>query len=293
MASTSSSPLIAPLAPVSLLPPAAVATSAPGPAAPYPGAVPDPAAATPATPPARLGDTAAMRTDQVFMARQLAWPAFDGAALAGAWRAMVRTYGEQLAELHQHNRGQHVPAALLLAARQGAAGAQAALSCQHPSWRFVLPGPGGQQLALRVLAGSADPPPGRRRRAKAALRLELILADGSHATVHLELTDRVLLEMAAEHPSAVAQLRLALPEVQHAIEHAGLTLGRASARQGLTPGPVLSDYTEQIGAALPAPLFRAIADIALLLAAAPLCTVPGGAAACRVIINATSNTIGS
>lgn len=264
-----SAPLIAPLAPVSLLP--AVAGNS---AVPLPVAEPvAPAAPTAAGPPGNLSDNAAMRPDQVFMARQLAWPVFDGASLASAWRTMVRAYGAQLAALQQQALGQHLPGNLLMAGLQGqlqapAAGPQSALLWHPEAWRFVLPGAGGQQLALRVLTGLPDPPPGRRKRAKAALRLDVVLADGSHATVQLELVDGVVMELAAEHPRAVAQLRQALPAIKQAIELTGLRLIRASVRQGLWPGKPLQQYSAQISAALPPPLYRAMAEVALLLAAA-------------------------
>jgi hypothetical protein len=260
---------IAPLAPVTLLPAPVAGAAAPG--------LPLPAAqeALPAPPssglPANLSESASMRADQVFMARQLAWPVLDGAALASAWRAMVRTYAAQLANLQQQGRAQFVPGNLLMSGVQQAMQAstvqQQATLLWHPeAWRFVLPGAGGQQLALRLLTGLPDPPPSRRQRAKAALRLDVVLADGSHATVQLELVEGVVMELAAEHPRAVALLRHALPALKEAIETAGLRLVRASVRQGIWPGKPLQQYSSQVSAALPPPLFRAMAEVALLLA---------------------------
>ncbi len=268
-----SSPLIAPLAPVSLQP--SVAGVA---AAPMVLPVSEPVAPSQAQPaaaalPANLSESAAMRPDQVFMARQMAWPVWDGASLASAWRTMVRAYGAQLTALQQQGRAQASHGSFLMTGWQGGTpGAQANPAVQqnallwHPeAWRFVLPGPGGQQMALRLLAGHGDAPPSRRRRAKAALRLEVVLADGSHATVQLEMVDGVLMELAAEHPRAVAHLRHALPALQRAIEQAGLRLTRASVRLGLWPATPLQQYTPQVSAALPPSLFSAMADVALLL----------------------------
>lgn len=268
-----SSPLIAPLAPVSLQP--SVAGVA---AAPMVLPVSEPLAQTQAPAaaaglPANLSDSSAMRPDQVFMARQMAWPVWDGASLARAWRTMVHAYGAQLATLQQQGRAQPAQSGFLMTGWQGGTpGAQANPAAQqnallwHPeAWRFVLPGPGGQQLALRLLAGHSDTPPSRRKRAKAALRLEVILADGSHATVQLEMVDGVFMELAAEHPRAVAHLRHALPALQRVIEQAGLRLTRASVRLGIWPATPLQQYSLQVSAALPPPLFTAMAEVALLL----------------------------
>ncbi|CUI07793.1 flagellar hook-length control protein FliK [Massilia antarctica] len=262
-------PLIAPLAPVSLLPAPATARVA-GMGVPLPASEPLPAPGAGAGLPGNLNESAAMRTDQVFMARQLAWPVLDGASLANAWRTMVRAYGAQLAALQEQGRSQFMPGNLLMSGVQHAlqvtpTGQQTMM--WHPeAWRFVLPGAGGQQLALRLLTGLPDPPPSRRKRAKAALRLDVVLADGSHATVQLELVDGVLMELAAEHPRAVAQLRQALPGLKIAVEQAGLRLARVSVRQGLWPGKPLEQYSAQVSAVLPPSLFRAMAEVALLLA---------------------------
>lgn len=262
---------IVPLAPVTLLPAPVAGAAAPGLPLPAAEKVAAPAAAAPAGLPANLTESASMRSDQVFMARQLAWPVLDGAALASAWRAMVRTYAAQLATLQQQGRAQFMPGNLLMSgvqqALQASTAPQPATLLWHPeAWRFVLPGAGGQQLALRLLTGLPDPPPSRRQRAKAALRLDVVLADGSHATVQLELLDGVVMELAAEHPRAVALLRHALPALKEAIEVAGLRLVRASVRQGIWPGKPLQQYSSQVSAALPPALFRAMAEVALLLA---------------------------
>jgi hypothetical protein len=212
-----------------------------------------------------------MRPDQVFMARQLAWPAFDGATLAANWHALVRTYGQQLAALQQQARDQQLPAASLMAGQQPAVlsqDQQAPLQLHPDAWRFVLPGAGGRQFALRVLAGRPDQPPGRRRRGKLVLRLELSLADGSRVLVQLEpLVEGVLLELAADQPQAVEQLRLALPALKNAIGRAGLVVLRADVRQALAPGRPLPGFSAQAAAALSPPLFRAMAEAALLLSA--------------------------
>jgi hypothetical protein len=245
-----------------------VATDADG--VPLPSSTPLPAS----HPAAALNEAAAMRPDQVFMARQLAWPGFTGATLAAAWRGMLSAHGAQLAALQQQSQGQHVPGALLMAGQYPSAAATqqplAPLQWHPDAWRFVLPDNAGRQLTLRLLSGGPDQPPGRRRRGKAALRVELTLADGSRAMVQLEpVADGVMLELAAAQPHAVEQLRSALPALREAIKLAGLTLVRASIGQSLGPGRPLQDYPALPASALPPALFRAMAEVALLLVSQP------------------------
>lgn len=219
-----------------------------------------------ANPGAAMADAASMRPDQLFMARQLAWPALDGATLALAWRGMVATYGAQLAALQQQAAGQHVPGSLLMSGQFPATqqAQQPALQWHPDAWRFVTQGP-ARPMTMRVLAGGPDQPPGRRRRARAALRVELTLADGMRATVQLEmLADGVMMELAAPYTSSLELLRLSLPDLRVAIDRAGLTLMRTTLRHALAPARPMTDSNAAL--ALPAPLFRAMADVALLLA---------------------------
>ena len=225
-----------------------------------------PTAALPANPGAAMAEAASMRPDQLFMARQLAWPALDGATLAHAWRGMAATYGLQLATQQQQANGQHLPGNLLMAGQFPPAqpGQPPALQWHPDAWRFVTPGP-ARPLTLRVLDGGADQPPGRRRRGKAALRVELTLSDGMRASVQLEaLPDGVMMELAAPYTSSLEMLRAALPALREAIARAGLTLVRTTLRHALAPARPLQDA--RMAAALPDALFRAMADVALLLA---------------------------
>ena len=237
-------------------------------AASAPEGAPNPAVATPAPTisAASLAESASMRPDQLFMARQLAWPALDGAALAAAWRGMVTTYGLQLAALQQQGAGQ-LPGSLLMAgqfAPAQQAAQQPALHWHPEAWRFVTQGP-ACPMTLRVLSGGADQPPARRRRGKAALRVELTLPDGTRATVQLEaLPEGVMMELATPFTSSLEQLRAAMPEIRQAILRAGLTLVRTTLRHALAPPRPLADPAS--AAMLPEPLFRAMADVALLLA---------------------------
>lgn len=224
------------------------------------------AAALAANPGAAMAEAASMRPDQLFMSRQLAWPALDGAALANAWRGMAATYGLQLAAQQQQAAGQHLPGNLLMAGQFPPAqpGQQPALQWHPDAWRFVTQGP-ARPLTLRVLEGGPDQQPGRRRRGKAALRVELTLEDGMRATVQLEaLPEGVMMELAAPYTSSLELLRAALPGLREAIARAGLTLVRTTLRHALAPARPVRDAAS--AAALPDPLFRAMADVALLLA---------------------------
>lgn len=238
-------------------------------AAAAPEGMPNPAPASAAAPvtATSLAESAAMRPDQLFMARQMAWPALDGAGLAAAWRGMVATYGLQLAALQQQAAGHQLPGSFLTAGQFAPApqtAQQPALHWHPEAWRFVTQGP-ARPMTLRVLSGGADQPPGRRRRGKAALRVELTLPDGTRASVQLEaLPEGVMMELATPFTSSLEQLRAAMPQIREAILRSGLTLVRTTLRHALAPAKPLADPGS--AAMLPEPLFRAMADVALLLA---------------------------
>jgi hypothetical protein len=225
-------------------------------------------------------DSAAMQVNQLLLARQLSWPAPDSLALAASWRVMVKTYATQLAAMQQQAHGQQLPAALFMAGQEPAAlrdGAQQALASGAEAWRFAVYGWEGQQLTLRVLAGDPDQAPGRRRRGKVALRLELALADGSRVMVQIEpLPDGILLDLAATSAAALQQLREALPALAAAVGRAGLRILRCTIRDTLQPGrPHQDDPARAAAAGLTLPVFRAMAEVALLLSRPP--TEPAGA----------------
>ena len=229
-----------------------------------------------ANPGAAMAEAASMRPDQLFMARQMAWPALDGATLANAWRGMIATYGAQLAALQNQAASHHVPSSLLMSGQfpPSQQPQQPALHWHPDAWRFVTQGP-ARPMTLRVLAGGPDQPPGRRRRGKAALRVELTLEDGMRATVQLEmLPEGVMMELAAPYTSSLELLRAALPELRVALDRAGLTLVRTTLRHALSPARAVNDAAA--AQALPDTLFRAMADVALLLAmpADPLDATP-------------------
>ncbi|MFM9436398.1 hypothetical protein ACFDR9_003482 [Janthinobacterium sp. CG_23.3] len=223
-------------------------------------------------------DTSAMQVNQLFFSRQLVWQAPNPATLAASWRVMVRTYGEQRAALQEQARGQHVPGNLFMAEQNPAALREAArppLIMDAEAWRFAVYGWAGQRLMLRVLAGDPDEDDApKRRHGKVALRLELVLADLGRVMIQMEaMADGILLELAAPDPAAQQLLRRMLPELVEAIGRSGLRILRCRIGRELQSARVHNNYPMQAAAAsLSLPVFRAMAEVALLLsreAAAP------------------------
>nr|WP_314607587.1 hypothetical protein [uncultured Janthinobacterium sp.] len=215
-------------------------------------------------------DSSAMQVNQLFFTRQLVWQPPDAAQLAASWRVMVRTYGEQYAALQEQARGQHVPGSLFMAEQQPALlreGARPPLTVDSEAWRFAVYGWGGQRLLLRVLASDEDEEATPRRRGKVALRVELIIIGIGRVVIQMEPSgDGVLLELAADEEAAQRHLRLALPEIADAVRRAGLRLVRCRLNRQLHAQRVHGNYPMQAGAAaLSLPLFRAMAEVALLL----------------------------
>lgn len=216
-------------------------------------------------------DSSAMQVNQLFFTRQLVWQPPDAAQLAASWRVMVKTYGEQYAALQEQARGQHVPGNLFMAEQQPALlreGPRPPLTVDSEAWRFAVYGWGGQRLLLRVLASDTDEeesPP--RRRGKVALRVELIIIGIGRVVIQMEPSgDGVLLELAADEDHALRHLRLALPEIADAVRRAGLRIVRCRLNRQLHAQRVHGNYPMQAGAAaLSLPLFRAMAEVALLL----------------------------
>jgi hypothetical protein len=225
----------------------------------------------PAAPPAADGaaDGAAMRPDQVFMARQMAWPLADGAALATSWRALVRSYGAALAAREQQSRSGQLPAALLLLAGQdGRPPRQPELANAPPdAWRFTIHPSGPRAHQLRVITEEADQPPGRRRRPRAALRLELELEDGVRVTLQVEpLPEGLIVELCAPGAGQLERLRALQPELEAAIARSGLAVLRWRFRDSLPGGAVHARVpSAQAPGMFTLPVFRALAELALAL----------------------------
>lgn len=218
---------------------------------------------------AAAADGAAMRPDQVLMARQLAWPLRDGATLAASWRAQVRNYGSQLATREQQARAGQLPAALLMAAQDPRLLRQQELAPGAPAdaWRFTVHAGASQEQHLHVIADEADKPPGRRRRARAALRLELELADGVRVTVQVEpLPEGLVLELCAPDEQQLERLRALQPALEAAIGRSGLRVLRWRYRDSLPAGAVHARVPSGDAAGMfTLPVFRALAELALLL----------------------------
>ncbi|WP_426072937.1 hypothetical protein [Janthinobacterium sp. DSP2-3-3] len=219
-------------------------------------------------------DSSAMQVNQLFFTRQLVWQPPDAAQLAASWRVMVKTYGEHYAALQEQARGQHVPGNLFMAEQQPALlreGARPPLSVDSEAWRFAVYGWGGQRLLLRVLASDEDEDAPHRRRGKVALRVELLIAGIGRVVIQMEPAgDGVLLELAADEDIALRHLRLALPEIADAVRRAGLRVVRCRLNRQLHAQRVHGNYPMQAGAAsLSLPLFRAMAEVALLLTQPP------------------------
>ncbi|MCL6486867.1 MAG: hypothetical protein I4O49_22305 [Janthinobacterium lividum] len=219
-------------------------------------------------------DSSAMQVNQLFFTRQLVWQAPDAAQLAASWRVMVKTYGEQYAALQEQARGQHVPGNLFMAEQQPALlreGARPPLMVDSEAWRFAVYGWGGQRLLLRVLASDEDEDAPLKRRGKVALRVELLIVGIGRVVIQMEAAgDGVLLELAADEDSALRHLRLALPEIADAVRRAGLRVLRCRLNRQLHAQRVHGNYPMQAGAAsLSLALFRAMAEVALLLTLPP------------------------
>lgn len=218
-------------------------------------------------------DGAAMRPDQVFLSRQLTFPPVDGATLASSWRTMVRSYAAQLVTRDQQARAGQLPAAVLLATGEGRVQRQLdASGTIHPdAWRFTVHARGPQEQHLAVVTGDPDRESGRRRRARAALRLELRLPDGTIVTVQAEpLPGGIVLELCAPDAGALERLRQLQPALELAVGRAGLRVLRWQYRDSLPAGQIHARMPSADAASmLSLPVFRAMAELALLLPAQP------------------------
>ena len=227
-----------------------------------------PGAAATATETTQLG--AAMRPDQVFMARQMLFPAPDTRALAGNWRSMVRAYGAELAGREQQARAGQLSPAQLMAAQDGRALRQPDGDLHPEAWRFTVHAGGQQPQHLQVLADEDEQPRGRRRR-RAALRLELELADGTRVVVQAEpIGDGVALELCAPDARPLGRLRELQPALEDALARAGLRVLHWKFRDSLPAGRLHATMAaEAVANALNLSVFRVVAELALLLPLAP------------------------
>jgi hypothetical protein len=283
MASLSFPPLVSPVPPAS--PPLQVgAVAAVTPAALLQAvldALPLPAAQPPVTAAGAgaasadaMAEGAAMRPDQVLMARQLSWPGADGGALASSWRSMVRSYGAQLVNRALLARPGQLPASVLVAGQLGGQDPRILRQAEQQgipfdAWRFTVHAGSARDQHLRVVQQDQEPQQQRRRRGRAALRLELALADGTIVTVQAEpVADGVCLELCAPDTQALARLRALQPELEAAVGRAGLRVLEWKYRDSLPLGPAhIRLPSADAASALSLPVFRAMAELALVLPA--------------------------
>lgn len=282
MASLSFPPLLAPVIPgASSLPVGPVAAVAPAALLaemeslpmPLPGSQPAPGAAGNTASDA-MPDGAAMRPDQVAMARQ-SWPNQDGGTLANSWRGMVRNYGTQIVNRDLQARPGQLPAAVLLAGQLGGQDPRVLRQADQQNspfdaWRFTVHAGSARDQHLRVVEQDQDAQQQqRRRRTRAALRLELVLADGTVVTVQAEpLADGVRLELCAPDEATLGRLRALQPELEKAVARAGMRVLGWKYRDSLPLGPAhIRLPSADAAAALSLPVFRAMAEMALVLPA--------------------------
>ena len=265
---------------VPLLPPAtpplnvgAVAAAAPVALAPFDaGGVPLPSSqlvpqARAGVTPESSGESAAMRPDQVFLARQMSYPVADGQRLAASWRSMVRTYGDQLADRALRLHAGQLPPAVLAASQEGRILRQPDGALPPDAWRFTVHAGGARDQHLDVIQDDAGGPSGRRRHARAALRLELELDDGTMVVLQVEpIPGGLALELCAPDAPALARLKALQPVLEDAVQRAGLKVLRWRYRDRLPLAP--SHARLQAGdvvQVLTLPVFRAVAELALAL----------------------------
>jgi len=228
----------------------------------------------PAPNPADTPDGAAMRPDQVIMSRQLNWPTPDGGTLAGSWRSMVRSYGTQFATREQQARAGQLPSAVLLSGQVGTQDARMLrqadlLAAPNDAWRFTVHAGSAQDQHLRVVENAPEQQQRRRRQGRAALRLELVLADGSVVTVQAEpIADGVRIALWAPEARTLERLRALQPQLEAAIGRTGLrVLGWAWLERPPEGNVHARLPSAEAASALSLPVFRAMAELALLLPA--------------------------
>ncbi len=262
-----------PVGPVAAVAPAALLAEMDSMPLPLPGSQQQSAAAG-GTAPDTAQEGAAMRPDQLLMARQVSWPNRDGGMLASSWRNMVRGYGAQIVSRDLQARPGQLPAAMLLAGQLGGPDGRVLRQGEQQgapfdAWRFTVHAGSPQDQHLRVVQQDQESQQQKRRRPRAALRLELVLDDGTVVTVQAEpLADGVRLELCAPDARSLARLRALQPELEAAVARAGLRVLDWKYRDSLPMGPAhIRMPSADAAAALSLPVFRAMAELALVLPA--------------------------
>lgn len=221
-------------------------------------------------------EQASMRLDQAAL-RQISWAPPDAAALASSWRALV----------HGQWRGESLQASAALPGAyqprlpgpmrdaDPAAGPGAAAE----RWTFPVYAWGGLQMMLRLVAADPDDERAPRRQPrKLALRLELKLPGLGRVALQVQwVAGGIQLSLAAEEAAALEVLRDLLPEMAAALARGGLRLLRASLDLGLSRLDAVAVPEAWLpqgpAAAVPPGLFRAAAEVAVLLAGSSQATI--------------------
>lgn len=222
---------------------------------------------------ALLAEAASMQPNQLFMSRQLAWHALEPSALATSWMAMVRTYAEGRAALLAQAQGRHVPASVFLSdgarhvLRDGRVPPQ--LVSELDAWRFAVYAWGAEKLVLRVVVREADDDDEGaaplRRPSHVALRLELYLPGLGKVVLQMVPADGgAVLEIGAAQAGAMQRMRALLPEIGERARRCGVRIVRVRLMRAL-PDPGTGHPTALQVAMLTPPLFKAMAEVALLL----------------------------
>jgi hypothetical protein len=172
-----------------------------------------------------------------------------------------------MAAREQQARAGQLPAALLLAANNASLVRPQTLAGGADAWRFTVHPHGPKEQHLHVIAEDADKPPGRRRRQRAALRLELELADGERVSLQVEpMPEGLVMELCASGRVPMERLRAVQPALEAAIERSGLRVLRWRFRDSLPGGAVHARVpSDQAADLLTLPVFRALAELALTL----------------------------
>ncbi|MGV7206795.1 flagellar hook-length control protein FliK [Oxalobacteraceae bacterium A2-2] len=214
-------------------------------------------------------DGAAMRPNQLF-SRQLVWPAPDSNLMAASWQVMVRAYGEYRSAWLEQGNGRHMPASLFMT-DQASAGLRdgrpaTPLVTQMEPWRFSVYAWGAEQLVLKVVVRKDEEERSRRKKARVGLRLELMLPGIGRVIIQMEPAGAgVVLEISAGQASALQHMRELLPRLSATLADCGLSLVRCRLRRDLDPATDYTYPTKLQAASLPQPLFKAMAELAVLL----------------------------
>lgn len=216
------------------------------------------------------GEPAAMRPNQLFLSRQLVWAPPDTATMASSWLVMVRTYGQQRAAQLEQASGQHVPSSLFMAdhtpalLREGRGAPP--LVTELEAWRFAVYAWGAEQLVLKVVSKDGEAEDNRRRRrGRVALRLELMLPGVGRVVIQMEpVGSGVVLEVGAQQNAALQHMREMLPLLAATVSRAGLTILRCRLGREVPAGTGEQPGRAHV-AGLTRPLFRAMAELAVLL----------------------------